>query len=132
MEGALLMTVLPYSGVPIFNEDGTFRKEDDVVQGRSYSSNLTKLLKQLPKLENLQKGKPPSPVMAHISLTNYCNLTCSFCCFAKSANPGDPDSSPVSIKIFELKPRQPLVSSMLFSAPIFTVCWPLLSAVPRP
>ena len=56
----------------------------------------------------------------------------SFCCLAKSANPGDPDSSPVSIKIFELKPRQPLVSSMLFSAPIFTVCWPLLSAVPRP
>ena len=34
------------------------------------------------KLENLQQGKPPSPVMAHISLTNACNLTCSFCCFA--------------------------------------------------
>ena len=82
MEGELLMTVLPYKGVSIFNEDGTYRKEDDVVQGRSYSSNLTKLLKQLPKLDNLQKGKPPSPVMAHMSITNYCNLTCSFCCFA--------------------------------------------------
>ena len=46
MEGELLMTVLPYKGVSIFNEDGTFRKEDDVVQGRSYSSNLTKMLKQ--------------------------------------------------------------------------------------
>ena len=41
MEGALLMTV-PYKGVPIFNKDGTFRKEDDIVQGRSFSSNLTK------------------------------------------------------------------------------------------
>ena len=82
MEGELLMTVLPYKGVSIFNEDGTYRKEDDVVQGRSYSSNLTKLLKQLPKLDNLQKGKPPSPVMAHMSITNYCNHTCSFCCFA--------------------------------------------------
>ena len=76
------MTVLPYKGVSIFNEDGTYRKEDDVVQGRSYSSNLTKLLKQLPKLQNMQEGKPASPVMAHMSLTNYCNLTCSFCCFA--------------------------------------------------
>ena len=76
------MTTVPYKGTPIFNEDGTFRKEDDVVQGRSYSSNLTKLLKQLPKLQNLQEGKKASPVMAHISLTNACNLTCSFCCFA--------------------------------------------------
>ena len=82
MEGELLMTVLPYKGVSIFNEDGTYRKEDDVVQGRSYSSNLTKLLKQLPKLQNMQEGKPASPVMAHMSITNYCNLTCSFCCFA--------------------------------------------------
>ena len=77
MEGELLMTVLPYKGVSIFNEDGTYRKEDDVVQGRSYSSNLTKLLKQLPKLQNMQEGKPASPVMAHMSITNYCNLTCS-------------------------------------------------------
>ena len=75
------MTTVPYKGSPIFNDDGTFRKEDDKVQG-SYSSNLTKLLKQLPKLQNLQEGKPASPVMAHISLTNACNLTCSFCCFA--------------------------------------------------
>ena len=36
MEGELLMTVVPYKGQPIFNEDGTYRKEDDVVQGRSY------------------------------------------------------------------------------------------------
>ena len=56
MEGELLMSVLPYKGVSIFNEDGTYRKEDDVVQGRSYSSNLTKLLKQLPKLQNMQQG----------------------------------------------------------------------------
>ena len=75
------MTV-PYTGVPIFNDDGTFRKEDDVVQGRSFSSNLTKMLKHMDKLEAIQQGKPPSPVMAHISLTNASNLTSSFCCFA--------------------------------------------------
>ncbi len=52
------------------------------VQGRSFTSNTTKLLKHLDKLTNLQQGESPSPVMAHISLTNSCNLTCSFCCFA--------------------------------------------------
>ena len=40
---------IPYKGVPIFNEDGTFRKEDDIVQGRSFSSNLTKMLKHMDK-----------------------------------------------------------------------------------
>lgn len=53
-----------------------------IVEGKSYSSNTTKLLKHLDKLKNLQEGKPPAPVMAHISLINACNLTCSFCCFA--------------------------------------------------
>ena len=86
MEGALLMTV-PYKGVPIFNPDGTFRKEDDVVQGRSFSSNLTKMLKHMDKLEAIQQGKPPSPVMAHISLTNACNLTC--CLLYTSPSPRD-------------------------------------------
>ena len=52
------------------------------VEGRSFTSNTTKLLKHLDKLKNIQDGKPPSPVMAHISLINACNLTCSFCCFA--------------------------------------------------
>ena len=76
------MTTVPYKGQPIFNEDGTFKKEDDKVQGRSYSSNLSKLVKHMDKLQDLQQGKPASPIMAHISLTNACNLTCSFCCFA--------------------------------------------------
>ena len=52
------------------------------VEGKSFSSNTTKLLKHLDKLKNIQDGLPPSPVMAHISLINACNLTCSFCCFA--------------------------------------------------
>ena len=38
MEGELLMTVVPYKGVDIFNEDGTYRKEDDVGQGSWCSS----------------------------------------------------------------------------------------------
>ena len=33
-------------------------------------------------MQLIQDGKAPSPVMAHISLINACNLTCSFCCFA--------------------------------------------------
>ncbi|MAG24414.1 hypothetical protein CMI47_02445 [Candidatus Pacearchaeota archaeon] len=53
-----------------------------MIQGKSFSSNTTKLLKHLDKLKIIQDGKPPSPVMAHISLINACNLTCSFCCFA--------------------------------------------------
>ena len=53
---------VPYKGVPVFNPDGTFRKEDDIVQGRSFSSNLTKMLKHMDKLEAIQQGKPPSPV----------------------------------------------------------------------
>ena len=64
------MTTVPYKGQPIFNEDGTFKKEDDKVQGRSYSSNLSKLVKHMDKLQDLQQGKPASPIMAHISLTN--------------------------------------------------------------
>ncbi len=52
------------------------------VEGRSFSSNTTKLLKHLDKLKIIQENKPPSPVMAHISIINACNLTCSFCCFA--------------------------------------------------
>ena len=52
------------------------------VQGRSYTSNHVKLLKHLNKLEIIQKGGLPSPVMFHISPCNPCNLTCSFCCFA--------------------------------------------------
>ena len=73
---------MTYHGENIFNEDGSLRKIKKEVEGRSFSSNVTKLLKHLDKLENIQHGKPPSPVMAHISLTNACNLTCSFCCFA--------------------------------------------------
>ena len=52
------------------------------VQGKSFTSNTTKLLKHLDKLKKIQDNEPPSPIMAHISLINACNLTCSFCCFA--------------------------------------------------
>ena len=75
------MTAVPYKGVEIFNKDGTFRKEDDVVQGEVTAVIFLNLL-SMDKLQDLQQGKPASPVMAHISLTNACNLTCSFCCFA--------------------------------------------------
>lgn len=55
---------------------------EEKIEGKSFSSNVAKLLKHLDKLKSIQEGKQPSPVMAHISLINACNLTCSFCCFA--------------------------------------------------
>ncbi len=51
-------------------------------QGRTYTSNTAKLLKNMAKLQLIQDGKRPSPVMFHMSICNPCNLTCSFCCFA--------------------------------------------------
>ena len=50
----------------------------------------------------------------------------------KSARPGEPVSSPVSIRIVELKPSAPRSCSTQARAAILIVCWPLLSAVPRP
>jgi MoaA/NifB/PqqE/SkfB family radical SAM enzyme len=52
-----------------------------MVEGKSYTSNSTKLLKHLDKLQGMQMGFV-SPVMVHIALTGICNLNCSFCCFA--------------------------------------------------
>jgi MoaA/NifB/PqqE/SkfB family radical SAM enzyme len=57
-------------------------EKNSKVEGRSYTSNSVKLLKHLDKLKKIQDNEPPSPVMAHISIINACNLTCSFCCFA--------------------------------------------------
>ncbi|MDD5208134.1 MAG: radical SAM protein [Elusimicrobiales bacterium] len=52
------------------------------VQGRSFTSNISKLLKHLDKLKILQEGGIPSPVMLHMSICNICTLNCSFCCFS--------------------------------------------------
>jgi len=57
-------------------------ENEDKVQGRTFTSNVSKLLKHLPKIQLLQENKRPSPVMFHMSPCNPCNLTCSFCCFA--------------------------------------------------
>lgn len=50
------------------------------IEGRSYTSNVAKLLKHLPKLQGLQQGRV-SPVMVHIAVANPCNLTCEYCCY---------------------------------------------------
>ena len=52
------------------------------VQGRSFTSNHVKLLKHMDRLQLIQSGQRPKPVMFHMSPCNPCNLTCSFCCFA--------------------------------------------------
>ena len=57
-------------------------KEKGKVQGRSFTSNVSKLLKHLDKLKILQEGGVPSPIMIHMSISNRCNISCSFCCFS--------------------------------------------------
>jgi MoaA/NifB/PqqE/SkfB family radical SAM enzyme len=52
-----------------------------MVQGRTYTSNVAKLLKHLDVLKGMQNNKI-SPIMLHLAVTNACNLNCSFCCFA--------------------------------------------------
>jgi hypothetical protein len=47
-------------------------------------------------------------------------------------SPGEPISSPISNSHLTLKPRRPRVDSTCSSAVRLIVCWPLLSAVPRP
>ena len=50
-----------------------------------------------------------------------------------SASPLEPDSSPISMMKRALKPRRPPRSAITASsAAMLMVCWPLLSAVPRP
>jgi len=70
----------------IINASAIMKKKktipEDKVQGRSYTSNATKLLKHMDRLQIIQDGGRPKPVMFHMSPANPCNLTCSFCCFA--------------------------------------------------
>ena len=47
-------------------------------------------------------------------------------------SPGEPISSPISIRTLALKPSRPRVSMTCASAAMIRLCWPLLSAVPRP
>ena len=54
---------------------------DKPVNGKTYTSNLTKLLKHLDKMQDLQNGIPISPVMIHLAITGRCNLRCSYCCY---------------------------------------------------
>jgi hypothetical protein len=56
--------------------------EDNIVEGRSFTSNISKMFKHMNKLQRLQDRKSPQPIMVHMSIINACNLTCSFCCFA--------------------------------------------------
>ena len=58
------------------------KEPETKVQGRSFTANHVKLLKHMDKLQRIQEGKTPIPVMIHVSLINACNLTCSFCCCA--------------------------------------------------
>ena len=50
----------------------------------------------------------------------------------RGARPDEPVSSPISIRYLALNPSLPRASSTLAMACMFTECWPLLSAMPRP
>lgn len=54
---------------------------NEKVDGKNFTSNVSRLTKHLDKLSNIQAGKPSSPVMIHMSLTNRCNLECDYCCY---------------------------------------------------
>ncbi len=56
----------------------------------------------------------------------------SRCAQHTSARPGEPTSSPASMRNFALKPSLPRVASTAAIAAKLMLCWPLLSAVPRP
>jgi MoaA/NifB/PqqE/SkfB family radical SAM enzyme len=58
-----------------------------MINGKSFTSNNTKLLKHLDVLSELQDGLA-RPIMVHLAITNVCNLNCSFCCF-KNRNKKD-------------------------------------------
>lgn len=51
------------------------------VDGKQYTSNVSKLLHRVDKLKDLQQGKS-SPIMIHIAPTANCNLKCTYCCYA--------------------------------------------------
>ncbi len=48
----------------------------------SITSNEVKMYKHMDNLKKIQDGIP-SPVLAHISPTNLCNLNCIHCCFSE-------------------------------------------------
>ena len=56
----------------------------------------------------------------------------SLCCAQSSGRPAEPISSPISIRNLALKPSRPRSASTAASAAMLMLCWPLLSAVPRP
>ncbi len=51
------------------------------VDGKQYTSNVTKLLQHIDKLQGIKDGFQ-SPVMIHVAPTNICNLECEYCCYA--------------------------------------------------
>ena len=58
------------------------------VDGKSYTSNVSKLAKHLDKLIGMQQGIV-SPVMVHMAPTNVCNLNCAYCCYGQRPIKGE-------------------------------------------
>jgi MoaA/NifB/PqqE/SkfB family radical SAM enzyme len=52
-----------------------------VNQAYTHTSNVSKLLKHLPKLKALQEGHHAVPIMVHTMPTHRCQLKCEHCCF---------------------------------------------------
>jgi hypothetical protein len=58
------------------------------VDGKSFTSNVSKLAKHLDKIIGMQEGVV-SPVMVHMAPTNVCNLTCDYCCYGQRPIKGE-------------------------------------------
>ena len=52
-----------------------------VNQAYTHTSNVSKLLKHLPKLKRIQNGEHAVPIMIHTMPTHRCQLKCEHCCF---------------------------------------------------
>jgi MoaA/NifB/PqqE/SkfB family radical SAM enzyme len=51
-----------------------------MVDGKQFTSNTSKLVQHLDKLQGLKNGVI-SPVMVHVAPVNVCNLDCPYCCY---------------------------------------------------
>jgi len=58
------------------------------VEGKSFTSNVSKLAKNLDKIIGMQQGVV-SPVMVHMAPTNVCNLHCDYCCYGQRPVKGE-------------------------------------------
>jgi hypothetical protein len=83
--------------------------------------------------EPRKSGRPLARQARAVAGDQHVGARASRCAAQNSARPGEPVSSPVSSsQVVEAQPAAPRASTACASAARLMLCWPLLSAVPRP